>query len=65
MMNVREIVLSMSMPISAAVGASSDTARMLRPSLVTFTSRSRNTIMTTAETMITACSDRGRARRRW
>ena len=34
MMNVREMVLSMSMPMSAAVGASSAMARMLRPSLV-------------------------------
>ena len=47
MMKVREMVLSMSMPISAAVGASSATARMLRPSLVAFTSRSRKTIITT------------------
>ena len=53
MRNVREIVLSMSMPISAAVGASSDTARILRPSLVLFTRMSRPTIMTSAEiTMI-------------
>src|SRR5581483_3471059 len=47
---VREIVLSMSIPIRAAVGASSATARMLRPSFVRFTSRSRKTIMTSAET---------------
>ena len=46
MTKVREIVLSMSMPISAAVGASSATARMLRPSLVWFTSRSRKIIIT-------------------
>ena len=58
MTKVREIVLSMSMPISAAVGASSATARMPRPSLVRFTSRSRNTIITIAvTTMITTISD--------
>ena len=34
MMKVREMVLSMSMPMSAAVGASSAVARMLRPSFV-------------------------------
>ena len=52
MMNVREIVLSMSMPMSAAVGASSETARMLRPSLVTFTSRSSTIIMAIAVPMM-------------
>ena len=48
MTKVREMVLSMSMPIRAAVGASSATPRMLRPSLVPETSRSRKIIMITA-----------------
>ncbi len=38
----------MSMPIRAAVGASSATARIPRPSFVLLTVRSRNTIITTA-----------------
>ena len=52
--NVREMVLSMSMPMRAAVGASSATARMLRPSFVRFTSWSRKSIMTTAVTTMIA-----------
>ena len=55
MMKVREMVLSMLTPISAAVGASSATARMLRPSLVRETRESRNSIITRAETMMIAC----------
>ena len=56
--NVREIVLSMSMPMSAAVGASSATARMLRPSFVRFTRRSRKIIITNAVTMMISTSRR-------
>ena len=55
MMKVREMVLSMLTPIRAAVGASSATARMLRPSLVRETRESRKTIITSAETMMIAC----------
>ena len=49
MMNVREIVRSMSTPMSAAVGASSAVARMLRPSLVPETRRSRKSISSRAD----------------
>src|SRR4051812_30069558 len=56
MRKVREMVRSMSTPISAAVGASSAVARMPRPSLVPATSRSRKSISNRAETMITICS---------
>ena len=65
MTNVREMVRSMSMPISAAVGASSATARMLRPSLVPATSRSRKSIITTAETMRMTWISWTRAPARW